>query len=385
MNMKKILIVNTKYREFGGEDSNIIEETNFLLKNFKVEYLQFDNSESLTIRDVFAFFTNNNLKSNAILKKKITKFKPDLIYIHNTWFKANLGIFSVIHEFGLPVLLKIHNFRYSCTSSYLMKNHMNGNNFCSKCGLSNSRKFFNKYYDTSYLKSFFVIHYGKKYLKLLKDSSIKIAVMTNFQKRYLENLGIETKKIHIYQNPISLDHLPTSKYNSDSNYVVYAGRVSDPKGVRNLISSWINSDNKNLTLKIVGYGDILDTIKHEFQNHNVEFLGQINISETISLIKEARAVLTATKMYEGQPRLLCEASFMDVPSIFPNFGGMKEFFPEDYKLKFEQYDYEDLTNKLNLLQETELLNNLSCEVKEYLNKTISQKKLHKKFQEIIDE
>ena len=64
---------------------------------------------------------------------------------------------------------------------------------------------------------------------------------------------------------------------------------------------------------------------------------------------------------------------------------MKEFSPEDYKLKFEQYDYEDLTNKLNLLQDTELLNNLSYEVKEYLNKTISQKKLHKKFQEIIDE
>ena len=90
-------------------------------------------------------------------------------------------------------------------------------------------------------------------------------------------------------------------------------------------------------------------------------------------------------MYEGQPRLLCEAFYMNVPSIFPNFGGMKEFFPDAYKLKFEQYDYTDLTNKLNLLRETELLNDLSYEVKEYLNKTISRKKLQERFQEIIDE
>ena len=30
--MKKILLINTKYREFGGEDSNIEEELKFLKK-----------------------------------------------------------------------------------------------------------------------------------------------------------------------------------------------------------------------------------------------------------------------------------------------------------------------------------------------------------------
>ena len=28
--MKKILVINTKYREFGGEDANILEEIKFL-------------------------------------------------------------------------------------------------------------------------------------------------------------------------------------------------------------------------------------------------------------------------------------------------------------------------------------------------------------------
>ena len=29
-------------------------------------------------------------------------------------------------------------------------------------------------------------------------------------------------------------------------------------------------------------------------------------------------------MYEGQPRLLCEASINGIPSLFPDFGGMGE-------------------------------------------------------------
>ncbi len=50
---------------------------------------------------------------------------------------------------------------------------------------------------------------------------------------------------------------------------------------------------------------------------------------TISQIKNARAVITATKMFEGQPRLLCEASSLGIPSIYPSFGGMDDFFPDD--------------------------------------------------------
>jgi hypothetical protein len=47
--------------------------------------------------------------------------------------------------------------------------------------------------------------------------------------------------------------------------------------------------------------------------------------------------------------LLCEASSMRVPSIFPRFGGIHEFFPHDAKLSFTQYDYEDLSQKIKLI------------------------------------
>ena len=41
MSLQKVLVINTKYRIFGGEDSNIIDEINLLNKYFDVEYLEF--------------------------------------------------------------------------------------------------------------------------------------------------------------------------------------------------------------------------------------------------------------------------------------------------------------------------------------------------------
>ena len=50
-------------------------------------------------------------------------------------------------------------------------------------------------------------------------------------------------------------------------------------------------------------------------------------------------------MFEGQPRLLFEAASFGVPSIYPSFGGMDEYFPDDYEFSFEQFNYLDLEKK----------------------------------------
>ena len=93
--MKKILLINTKYRIKGGEDSNINQEILDLKKNFEVELLEFDNKK-LEIMDIVSFFIGSNITSNRILNKKLDEFNPDYAYIHNTWFKAGLGIFKVL-------------------------------------------------------------------------------------------------------------------------------------------------------------------------------------------------------------------------------------------------------------------------------------------------
>ena len=66
--MKKMLIINTKYRVVGGEDTNIIDEIEILKKNYNIHYLEYDNSARLNLIDLVSFFTGTNFKSNQILK-----------------------------------------------------------------------------------------------------------------------------------------------------------------------------------------------------------------------------------------------------------------------------------------------------------------------------
>ena len=110
-------------------------------------------------------------------------------------------------------------------------------------------------------------------------------------------------------------------------FLVYAGRISSEKGLQELIDSFCKVAPKDFLLKIIGTGPILNVLKEQ-TNTNVEFLGSIPNQEVINQISDAKGVVTATKLLEGQPTILCEASSFGIPSIYPRSGGIEEFFPK---------------------------------------------------------
>jgi len=378
----KILVINTTYRVFGGEDSNIQDEIDFLNKYHEVSYLEYKNSEKVSIFEILSFFINSNIKSNLKLKHTINKFNPDLIYVHNTWFKAHLGVFKVLKKSNKKVLLKLHNFRYDCTRSFLVKNHLNGTELCFRCGLQKRRlNFFNIYFPANPIKSFFINRYGIKYFKFFHKDFINLVVLTKFHQKYLVNLGIESKKIKVFPNYIKQNKYK-SNYQSSSNYIVYAGRIEGNKGVEELVKSWLNS-NTVFELMIIGEGPQLQNLRNKYNNPSIKFFGALDHFETLEMIKNARCVVTATKMYEGQPRLLSEASLFGVPSIFPKFGGMHEFFPNDYPLAFEQFNYSDLIEKINLIEDEASLEQLSDQILKFFENEFSEEVHKSKFDNIL--
>ena len=136
----------------------------------------------------------------------------------------------------------------------------------------------------------------------------------------------------------------------NSKRLVYAGQLMPEKGIYELFKSWDKFENKEYELVIIGAKRTLNPkMLERFELKNVIFLDELNNSETLKIISKARAVVTATRMYEGQPRLLSEALSMGIPAIYPSFGGMKEYFPDDYKLSFTQFNYDDLVAKMYLL------------------------------------
>ena len=380
--MKKILIIHTRYRNFGGEDAAVENEINLLERHYEVKTIYFTNSISNYFYDITAFITTRNKSSINKLQQEINNFKPDIAYVHNTWFKASLGVFSILKSNNIQTILKLHNFRYRCSRTYTAKGHFVNSNFCLACGLEKGKlQIFNKYYSESYFKSIFLIRYGKKYFELLKKYNLKILVLTYFHKDNLSFSGISKSKIKIFPNYLSEDN--DSKYNPSSKYLIYAGRISKEKGVHELIEAFLEMDNDELVLKIIGDGPELINLKTKFDSKNILFLGEMKNKEVISEIRKSRAVITATKLLEGQPTLLCEASVNGIPSIFPKSGGIGEFFTDDYKLSFEQFDYYELKEKLALLENSELLKKIGKDNKKYITEYLDEKKLIKEFEEMM--
>ena len=64
---------------------------------------------------------------------------------------------------------------------------------------------------------------------------------------------------------------------------------------------------------------------------------------------------------------------------------MPEFFKNDYRFKFEQYNYQELTKKLNEIYVSKDLNQIGNDNKEFINLMIDQENLLEKFKNIIDE
>ncbi len=368
--MQKILVIHNKYRIFGGEDSNILDEIEILKKEFEIEYLEFDNSEKLKFSSFFYFFSSNNLSSNKLLKHKLKMFQPDYVYVHNTWFTANLGIFNILQKNKIKTFLKIHNFRYECSRYFKAKNHLKNLTQCPMCGYSR-KGFINKYFTDSYIKSFFMILYGKKYFKILLKNNLNILVLNKFHLEKIIEYGVPEEKVTIVYNPVLVNEQKTNLYDPNSNYIIYAGSLTESKGLHQLIESFEFFQDSNLTLKVVGDGPLKDTLVSH-QNKKIEYIGVLNNLKTLELISKSRAVVTFTKMYEGQPRLLNEASALGVPSIYPDFGGISEYFPSNYPLSFKQFDYLNANEKFLMLKDLNLLKLLSSQVATFTNKKLSE-------------
>ena len=91
-------------------------------------------------------------------------------------------------------------------------------------------------------------------------------------------------------------------------------------------------------MKIIGDGPLKEYVISN-SNQRIQYIGVLDYEKTLEFISNARAVLSFTQMYEGQPRLLSEASALGVPSIYPNTGGISDYFPGNYPLSFIQFNY----------------------------------------------
>ena len=113
--------------------------------------------------------------------------------------------------------------------------------------------------------------------------------MTEFHKNFITDLGIEESKVKVFPNFIEVNKEKVNKRRGD--YIVYAGRISEEKGLKELISTFSKIDSKEVILKIIGNGPLLNELK-EHNNSKIEFLGELPNKDVLKIIKNSKGVVT---------------------------------------------------------------------------------------------
>lgn len=126
--------------------------------------------------------------------------------------------------------------------------------------------------------------------------------------------------------PAKLPRLSIPQRNHSLPLFVFAGRLGKGKGAQLLLEAATHELRKKADFQCVfiGQGELEAAIrKTEFPNH-VLFLGRRSREEVLVIMKQARATIVPSQVFEGFPRSAIESISVGVPVIGTTVGGIPE-------------------------------------------------------------
>lgn len=239
-------------------------------------------------------------KFREVLEEEIKDFKPDIIHTQHIWIWS-----SIATEYNLPTVITSHG------------SDMMGYN------IDNS---FGKYCIKAINECDKIITISKKNNQVVvenfpeareKSTTLKNGYDTKIF--YLKNL--EKQKI-------------LSEFNINKKYdkiVLYAGRLTENKGIDVLLNSAKKYENGKILTIIAGGGGLLKELKAQVAELNLQdivFVGD-QTQENLSKLYNIADVLAVPSRIEGFGLVAIEALACGTPVVATNKGGMTDFINDE--------------------------------------------------------
>lgn len=348
----KILIVHNEYRNRGGEDTVVNAEAEMLRAagHSITEYFLSNRDiapASLAARAELAANTMWSFESARGIKELILRDLPDIAHFHNTFPLISPSAYSVCREFGVPVVQSIHNYRIICPGGILFRD----GRACEKCigkatswpGIAHAC-YHESRLQTGVVAAMNLLH---RELGTWKEAVNVYVAPSRFTRDKLVQGGLPAKKIVIKPHFVSPD--PGCRATNEG-YAVFAGRLSEEKGLRTLLKAW-NLLGSNHPLRIIGGGPLRQELEAECERlglQNVMFTGEVPRAETVEAIKRARFLVAPSECYEGFSMTVAEALACGIPVIASGHGGLAEVVEDNRTgLLFKPTDDHDLAVKID--------------------------------------
>ncbi|WP_339846184.1 glycosyltransferase family 4 protein [uncultured Dokdonia sp.] len=314
-----IVQIHNRYKDIGGEDIVVSREKLILeAAGHKVsQYIVNNNNINTLSRKLkTALSLPYSVSQKKLIKTFLKETLPDVVHVHNFLPIITPSVFYACKELYIPVVVTLHNYRILCSNGLLFRDGKPCEDcITSKWGIPAIK---HGCYQESKVATVFPVLSNALHGYLLTWSSYidKVILLSEFSKNIFKKSHITFREQQVVIKP---NFTEDRGYLYDKeNYILFVGRLSDEKGIVNVIEACIKANKR---LKIAGTGPLYEVVENYSHIHNnIEFVGNQDGEELSSLYKNAQALITASKMYETFGLVIIESFSFGTPVIAPSFG-----------------------------------------------------------------
>ena len=314
-----IVQIHNRYKDIGGEDI-VVSREKLLLEagGHKVSQYTVSNTDINTLSRKLK--TALSLPYSISQKKLINAFLqetlPDVVHVHNFLPIITPSVFYACKELHIPVVVTLHNYRILCSNGLLFRDGKPCEDCIkSKWGIPAIKH--GCYQESKAATVFPVLSNALHgYLHTWLSYIHKVILLSEFSKNIFKKSHITFREQQVVIKPNFTED--RGYFYDKENYMLYVGRLSDEKGIVNVIEACIKV---NKHLKVAGTGPLQEVVENYARTRiNIEFLGNQDEEGLSVLYKNAQALITASKMYETFGLVIIEAFSFGTPVIAPSFG-----------------------------------------------------------------
>lgn len=280
-----------------------------------------------------------NLK--ALLKTQLI----DVAHVHNIYHHISPAILPVLKKSGIKIVMTVHDY-HLVSPNYSLFHHgaihdEDAKGWYWSC-VKNKCVKNDRLYSVIKVSEMIWHHKFKKYFEKNVDQFI---APSQFMADTLVKHGYDSKKIIVIPNPIP-ESAGTGAWLRSGDYVGFAGRLSEEKGVQVLLAA--AAQLPEITFKIAGSGPEEGKLKEFCQAQkltNVEFVGFQTGQALEDFIAQAKLLVVPSIWYENGPLSVLEPMARGQIVLGSRIGGIPEMLPDEFL--FAPGNVQELVAKIN--------------------------------------
>jgi len=295
-----------------------------------------------------AFFTAlYNPGSIRQVKQVLHEFKPDLVHIHNLYPLISPAALSCIHDAGIPIVMTVHNYRLVCPNGLFY----NRSGICERCAGGREWNCALQNCEESLPKSIgYALRNGwARVAGQYTENVDAFLCLTAFQRDKLVASGFPAQKCHIIPNFTDIEEagVPDAAESGERNGFLFIGRLNRQKGIDIIVETARRCPE--LSFRLAGSVDTSFIDTGSFPK-NVTWLGVVGEDEKRRELLKSRALVFASRSYEGFPMVFLEAMQRNLPVVAPRLAGYPEIVREgENGWLFRPEDPDDLAKTLRAI------------------------------------